>query len=590
MTTEYTDRAGSQPFRSLLELEAGELPQREEMMCAWLIDYLWTCSVCLFMGIASAQPESSLTAPLETSATAKYRIQPGDVLAISVDVGMPDYVPPPEVTVGPDGVFAFPSVGEVAAAGKTREEVAATIREALEELYRRVDVTVNVTEYRARHVFVVGEVQKPGPIPVLGASLRLEEAIAQGGGYTAAAAMIVLHRPGQPPREMRVDATEVRDVVLLPGDVVNVAKRRPLMVVGEVEKPGPVELPQEAHLTDALALAGGLTPAADAQHAVLVNHKGHTTIVDLEQLMNAPQGPLNLPLAEYQTLVIAPRRAVAIIGAVQNPGAYPAGHGTRLTQLLATAGGVTAEAAETATVVDEQGQTTQVNLTAALTAPGSESDPLAHTYRTVVVPRVERRVFVMGEVRVPGSISPPFLPVSLVSAIAQAGGVTERADLRNVRIYGEEGQRMTMDIRGLLRPSEDQETGQQAPDGLMMISNNSVIVVPTRQAQVTVLGAVNEPGSYIFGEGDTVVDAIALAGGFAERAAMARVALLRRRGGVVEVTEVNLRAGLQGGRDLLAGPLEDRDVIVVPKGRKTNWAEVAAMLFGLSAVYRNVND
>ncbi len=524
---------------------------------------------------------------LATCASAQeYRIEPGDVLGISVSVGMPDYNPPRQVTVGPDGVFSYPLVGEVPAAGRTRADVAATIRTALEKLYRRVDVAVNVEEYRARELFVVGEVQKPGAVVVPGPSLRLEQALAQAGGCTPAAASIMLYRPGQGPREIALAGGEVGNEGLLPGDILNVIRRQPLMVVGEVAKPGPAEVPEGGRLTDVLGLAGGLTPEADARHAVLVNHQSHTTVVDLEQLLGNPESPLNLPMADYHTLVIAPKRAVAVIGEVSRPGLYSAGHAARLAELLAAAGGLTPTAGATVTVVTEYGEAREVDLQGVLRGPGSETDPVIEGCRAVVISREESRIFVLGEVRTPGAITEGPMPVPLLGVLAQMGGPTERADLGRVLVYGADGTQSEVSVAqatGGAAAGEGQAAGPP-------IASNSVVVVPARQARVTVLGAVKEPGSYTFAEGDTVVDAVAMAGGFAEKAAMARVGLLRRRPEAVEVTELDLRAGLRGGSDLLAGPLQDRDVVMVPTGKRTNWASIAAVLFGLSTVYRDVTD
>ncbi|MBM3472612.1 MAG: hypothetical protein FJX75_04970 [Armatimonadetes bacterium] len=519
---------------------------------------------------------------LAQPATEQYRIQPGDVLAIAVNVGMPDYVPPPSVTVGPDGVFAFPAVGQVEAAGKTRQEVAAAIRTALETLYRKVDVTVNVQEYRTQDVYVLGEVGKAGPVPVLGPSLTLAQAIAQAGGYTEAAASLTLHRPGAEPRELRRGESEAE--ALRPGDILNVVKRRPLMVVGEVVRPGPVTLPPDARLTDALALAGGVTPEGDAQHAVLVNDQSRTTVVDLQQVLSNPQSQINLPVAEYHTLVVGPRQAVAVIGEVKSPGLYPAGRDMRLTQLLALAGGLAPLAATNATGVDERGEAKPLDLKAALSAPGSESDALIYGYRTIVVAQERREITVLGEVQNPGVLTPDTVPLPLSSVLATAGGPTEKADLRGVLVCGRDGTQRTADATQLVGQSAPPAGGLADPT----IDNGSVVIVPLRQARVTVLGAVRNPGNYTFAEGDTVVDAIGLAGGFASKdAGLRKIALLRRQADAVEVTEVNLRAGLQGGNELLAGPLQDRDVVMVPTAKKIDWSQIAAWLFGVSTVYRN---
>ena len=522
---------------------------------------------------------------------AQYRIQPGDVLGIAVSVGMPDYSPPPQVTVGPDGAFAYPLVGDVHAAGKTRHEVAALIKESLQRLYRKVTVAVNIEQYGPREVFVLGEVVRPGPVTIVGETVALGEAVAQVGGYTETAGEVTLYSGRAAPRLVSRDqGSDDAATVLRPGDVVNVGKRLPLMVVGEVARPGPVNIPDGGRLTDALALAGGAGPEADAQHAVLVNHESRTIVVDLEEVLRNPQAQINLPVADYHTLVVPPRQAVAVIGEVEDPGLYRAGHGMRLTDLLALAGGLTGRAGPEATTVDESGQTQSLNIQAALRSPASEADVLVHNLRTIVVPQELRAITVVGEVAKPGVISPDALPVALSAIVAAAGGPTEAADLRRVMVSRGDGTQEAFDVGTIFgvpaigQPEEDTLTDP-------MIRNGAIVTVPRRYARVTVLGAVEQPGSYTFVEGDTVVDAIALAKGFARKgAALRRIALLRRRADGVEVTEVNMRAGLVGGEDLLAGPLQDRDIVMVPHAKNIDWAKIATILFGISTVYRNVTD
>jgi protein involved in polysaccharide export with SLBB domain len=519
-------------------------------------------------------------------APAEYRIQPGDALGIVADVGMPDYNPPAKVTVGPDGRFAYPLAGDVEAAGKTRQEVAAQIRDALLKLYRKVEVTVNVDEYRARNAFVLGEVLRPGPVAVVDETLTLDQAIAQVGGLTERAAEATLYRAGAEPQTVSVkNLGGAANERLGPGDVLNVGRRRPLMVVGEVAKPGPVDLPEGARLTDALGLAGGLGPEADAQHAALVNHESRTIVVDLQEVLNNPQGPINLPVADYHTLIVPQSRAVAVIGEVRSPGLYRAGHGVRLTGLIAQAGGLTPAAALTATAVEETGEVQTVDLSAAFKAPGSEADVPAHGFRTLVVPREPRQIIVLGEVVQPGVLTPQEWPLTLSGVLAEAKGPTAKADPSRVMVVRPDGTQETVDATPLVGAGGVAAAPRVDP----VLASGSVVTVPTRYARVTVLGAVQEPGSYTFSEGDTVVDAIALAGGFLLKdAELRKVGLLRRHEDGVQVTEINLKTGLRGSQDLAAGPLTDRDVVFVPKSSKTNWGQVAAFLFGVGTVYSNV--
>jgi polysaccharide export outer membrane protein len=68
----------------------------------------------------------------------------------------------------------------------------------------------------------------------------------------------------------------------------------------------------------------------------------------------------------------------------------------------------------------------------------------------------------------------------------------------------------------------------------------TVIVKEVRSPQVSVLGEVRKPGRYRIAQAATVLDAIALGGGFTEYAHRGRVVVLRRARGGMERLEVDV--------------------------------------------------
>lgn len=112
-----------------------------------------------------------------------YRVGPPDQLFISV---LPE--PPIErnVTVRPDGMVTFALIGDVPAAGRTTEEIAADIEERISRYKRGATVTVSVELAQSTLVTVLGEVGQPRSMPLRG-DTRLIEAIGQLGGPTVLA-------------------------------------------------------------------------------------------------------------------------------------------------------------------------------------------------------------------------------------------------------------------------------------------------------------------------------------------------------------------------------------------------------------------
>jgi polysaccharide biosynthesis/export protein len=118
-------------------------------------------------------------------APARYRIQPGDVLIVSV---WKEQDMLSEVLVRPDGGLSFPLAGEIDAAGRTVDEVRQALDERLQKFIPNAVVTVAVKQIGGNRVYVIGKVNRPGefaftrPIDVM-------QALSLAGGTTSFAAL-----------------------------------------------------------------------------------------------------------------------------------------------------------------------------------------------------------------------------------------------------------------------------------------------------------------------------------------------------------------------------------------------------------------
>ena len=68
-----------------------------------------------------------------------------------------------DVSVSLTGLFTFPLIGEIKAAGLTAEQVQKEIARRLADGFLiKPQVTVTITEYRSKPVNILGEVRNPG--------------------------------------------------------------------------------------------------------------------------------------------------------------------------------------------------------------------------------------------------------------------------------------------------------------------------------------------------------------------------------------------------------------------------------------------
>jgi len=124
-------------------------------------------------------PAEKAQEPVAQPSSTEYRLGAGDKLRIEV------YKDPQlsqSVQIRPDGKITMPLIGDLAAVDMTPIELRDRIAAALKEYVTNPVVTVIVVEAIASSVYVMGEVIKPGPVPLQGPLTALQ-ALAMSGGF-----------------------------------------------------------------------------------------------------------------------------------------------------------------------------------------------------------------------------------------------------------------------------------------------------------------------------------------------------------------------------------------------------------------------
>ena len=143
-------------------------------------------SILSSSGIATAQTPPSAATPVGTSgaraareAAADYRLVAGDKLRIEV---YKDAQLSQSLQVRPDGKITLPLVGDIPAAGRTSTELRDNIAGMLKDYITSPVVTVIVVETVPPVIYVVGEVNSPGPQPLTG-EISVLQALSAAGGF-----------------------------------------------------------------------------------------------------------------------------------------------------------------------------------------------------------------------------------------------------------------------------------------------------------------------------------------------------------------------------------------------------------------------
>ena len=145
--------------------------------------------------------------------------------------------------------------------------------------------------------------------------------------------------------------------------------------------------------------------------------------------------------------------------------------------------------------------------------------PTATTHFAVEVTNVRvNQVSVVGEVTQPGSYQISAL-ATVMSALYAAGGVTARANMRQIEIRRSDTLAATLDLYDYLLHGTTRSN--------VRLQSGDVVYVPLHGKRVQVTGAVLRPAVYELKEGEMLPDLLRAAGGFRASAAVDRLTIYR---------------------------------------------------------------
>lgn len=272
----------------------------------------YTLAVILLSAAATvcAQPQPNNAAPTE-----QYRIGPHDILTIRVTAGraVPE-LSMEAVEVSECGQIPLLSVqqedqNEIRAAGLTRQELAEQLRSFYTKYKRNPQVVVIVKEYNSQPVAINGAVAKPGQFQLRRAVRLLELLQFYAGGPTdrAGGSIQLARLPNfnacdakpNPDSDVSFQVFKLSDTLagtdqanpyLQPGDVISIPDAREAYVVGNVLRPGPIPLKEDAvTISKAIAMVGGTMPDTKSDRVRVIRQDPKTNaktemLVDLRAI------------------------------------------------------------------------------------------------------------------------------------------------------------------------------------------------------------------------------------------------------------------------------------------------------------------
>ena len=314
-----------------------------------------------------------------------------------------------------------------------------------------------------------------------------------------------------------------------------------VFVLGAITKPGAYDFKRGFRISEALALAGGLTVRPERARGTLSRPRQKPISLNFREIYSNSSSSSNLTLRNGDVLrVTEDIIRINVTGQVQRPGAYDVPRGSGVVEALAAAGGAAPRAALTRVRVTRTGgKVFSLDLYKALVRSAEQQPFVLQTGDLIVVPEARDRINVLGAVLKPGFYDlQDGTRLRVAEAVALAGGSGPRAALSRARVRHDDGTETPVDLYKI--------TVLGLQDGNAEMRDGDAIIIPESRG-VAVLGAVSRPGTYYIQEGTQprLSDVLSLAGGLSVKPEQARISVARARN---NVSTDGISSGTASGR------------------------------------------
>lgn len=262
-------------------------------------------------------PPAPIDGNQEPKISTDYLIGKGDLLDIKV---INQEKLSGKYRVSDSGTINAPFIGQIQVLGLTEAALTEIVREKLLKILRQPELVVSVVEYNSQNITVIGAVKTPGRYPIR-QPLRLLDILGLAGGATDRTGTVINlvryppvnpNTPTTPVKEEDVKVFSVNlndllqgnlelNLLVQSGDIINVPEADVIYVTGNVNKPGAFNTKAPVTLTQALALAGGITATAQRKQISIFRAKAGSAdrseiIVDIGQIEKRKEkDPLLMP-------------------------------------------------------------------------------------------------------------------------------------------------------------------------------------------------------------------------------------------------------------------------------------------------------
>lgn len=487
-------------------------------------------------------------------AGASYVLGPGDMLNLTI---WGSFSGNHELTIDRNGEIAIPKIGVVSVAGLAFDQARESIHKAISRYYKNFELNVSLGKIKTIQIFVVGEVENPGSIPVSSLSTTIN-ALSAAGGPTRNGSLRTIRVMRNGKLESVIDLYDMflsgdrsKDVKLQNGDTIFVPVIGPVVAVaGEIRRPAIYELKDKASLADVIKMAGGVTANGYIGRVQVERIANNSSRVALDffskdgQLDSSFSG---VDIQDRDMVKVFPvqeavRNVVVLRGNVVRPGEYQFRKGMSVKDVIGSYNDILPESylesVEIARLAepDYHKEILTFNLRMVLNGSSEANIELKEQDTIRVFSRWEMEdkptVAINGYVTNPGFYD--YYPGMTIRDLIAASGSPKRnaildiAELTRVTIEGDKATsiRLPVDLSKALNNDSKSNILLQ-PDDVLIVRGISEWIEATDKF-VTIQGEVKFPGIYSLTRGEKISSVIQRAGGFTDKAYLKGAKFTRR--------------------------------------------------------------
>ena len=256
----------------------------------------------------------------------EYKISIGDVIGVVLS-GSEDKIFDMKVQL--DGTVFFPEIGSISVVGESFKEIKNKLRNLIDQSYIGASIDISLKDLSAKKITIVGAVNNPGtylvnPFTTISNSLAYSGGIQQIGSLRN---IRLLRSNGDSFQfdlyDLLIDGDRTNDITIQSGDVIVIgAAKKFIEINGMVKRPGSYEIIDGENLSDLLRYALGFAGGANTNKITLdkVDFESSSIIkIITKNTSYSLENILSVNVFSYQNDNTS---NIYVNGAVEEPGYY----------------------------------------------------------------------------------------------------------------------------------------------------------------------------------------------------------------------------------------------------------------------------